>query len=123
MAKVWKEQLDGSRHQNKMDAPVDRRPNVSFVPKWVFFVRVCSFTFEFHSLKQIGECLEYYSQKIHPTSRIPWKELPLYGGDQSETQRWYERLPMYLLEEPKRQKVVKALSAAIEQFEAEGFKR
>jgi hypothetical protein len=123
MAKIWKEELDWSRHQNKMDAPVDRRPNVSFVPKWVFFVRVCSFTFEFHSLKQIEECLGYYSRKIHPTSRIPWKELPSYGGDQSETQRWYERLPMYLLEEPKRNKVVKALSAALQKFEAEGFKR
>jgi hypothetical protein len=30
---------------------------------------------------------------------------------------------MYLLEEPKRQKVIKALAAALEQFEAEGFKR
>jgi hypothetical protein len=38
MAKLWKEELDWLRHQNKMDAPVDHLPNVSFVPEWVFFV-------------------------------------------------------------------------------------
>jgi hypothetical protein len=32
--------------------------------------------------------------------------------------RWFERLPMYLLEEPKRQKVLKALSKALELAEA-----
>jgi hypothetical protein len=30
-----------------------------------------------------------------------------------EVERWFERLPMYLLEEPKRQKVLKALSKAL----------
>ncbi len=96
-------------------------PKPGFIPWWVFFVRVCSFTFEFHSLKQIGSCLEYYTQKVHPSSRLPvYRE---NYGDHWEAQRWYEQLPMYLLEEPKRQKVVKALASAIEQFEAEGFKR
>ena len=118
MAKAWKEELDWTRHQNKMDAPVDRRPDVSFVPKWVFFVRVCSFTFEFHTIAQIADCLGYYSQKIHPSSRAD-----LGSADHWEAQRWFERLPMYLMEEAKRQQVVKALDSALEQFEAEGFKR
>ena len=30
-----------------------------------------------------------------------------------DVERWFERLPMYLLEEPKRQKVLKALSKAL----------
>lgn len=30
-----------------------------------------------------------------------------------DVERWFERLPMYLQEEPKREKVVKALSRAL----------
>lgn len=33
-------------------------------------------------------------------------------------ERWFERLPMYLLEEPKRQKVIKALSKTLALVEA-----
>ena len=116
MAQIWKEQLDWSLHQNKMDTPVNYHLKINFVPKWIFFVRVCSFTFEFHTTNQIRECLAYYSQKIHFSSRID-----IGSGDHWEFQRWFERLPMYLTEEPKRQKVVKALTKAIKQFEAEGF--
>jgi hypothetical protein len=112
MAKVWKEQLDRSRHSNKMDALVMYPPKVGGLDRWVYFVRVCSFTFEFHSVDQIRACLDYYSQKIHPSSR-----LDVGSADSSEMQRWYERLPMHLLEEPKRQKVVKALSLALEEFD------
>jgi hypothetical protein len=36
-----------------------------------------------------------------------------FGGDQTETQRWYDRLPMYLREEPKRVRVVAALEEAL----------
>jgi hypothetical protein len=35
-----------------------------------------------------------------------------------DIERWFERLPMYLLEEPKRQKVLKALNKALERVEA-----
>ena len=119
MAKVWKEEFDGTRHSNKMDGAARRqRPQANFVPEWVFFVRTCSFTFEFHNLDEIAECLAYYSQKLHPSSR-----LDIGAAESWEAQRWSERLPMYLLEEPKRLKVVKALASALEQFEAEGFKR
>ena len=114
MAKIWKEELDWSRHSNKMDTPVKRPPKIGGLQRWVFFVRVCSFTFEFHSIQQIKACLEYYSRKIHSSSRMD-----IGGADAWEMQHWFERLPMYLLEEPKRQRVVKALSQAIEEFEAE----
>lgn len=116
MAQIWKEKFDSARHQNKMDGVVAHHPEINFVPKWVFFVSVCSFTFEFHTLNQIKECLAYYSQKTHRSSRID-----IGSADHWEFQRWFERLPMYLLEEPKRQKVVKALASAVNQFETEGF--
>jgi hypothetical protein len=114
MAKVWKEELDWSRHTNKMDAPVNYPPNVGGLHRWVYFVRVCSFTFEFHSIEQIRMCLDYYSQKIHASSRMD-----IGSADSWEMQRWFERLPMYLLEETKRQKVVKALLLALDEFGAE----
>jgi hypothetical protein len=114
MAKIWKEEHDPSRHSNKMDAPVKYGPQMGGLSQWVYFVRVCSFTFEFHSREQIETCLEYYSKKIHPSSRID-----IAAADSWEVQRWFERLPMYLLEEPKRQQVAEALASALEEFEEE----
>jgi hypothetical protein len=75
------------------------------------FVSVCSFIFEFHSIKQIEVCLEFYSFKNHPSNRAD-----IGSADHWECQRWFEQLPMYLLEEPKRKKVVKALREAVLQF-------
>ena len=102
VARIWKERLTalGTAH---------------LAPREVILVRVASFTFRFTTAKQLRDCIEYYEQKIHPTSRISaqtisadigpdWRELRSW-----EVERWFERLPMYLLEEPKRQKVLKAL--------------
>jgi hypothetical protein len=36
-----------------------------------------------------------------------------------DVERWFEQLPMYLLEEPKPQKVIKALSKALALVEAD----
>jgi hypothetical protein len=114
MAKIWKEELDPSRHCHKMDGVVAYAPKIGGLHRWIYFVRVCSFTFEFHSLEQIKKCLDYYSMAIHQSSRMD-----IGGADHWEMQRWFERLPMYLLEEPRRQKVVKALSSAMEEFAAD----
>lgn len=81
-------------------------------PRYVYFVRTCGFTFEFHSTDQLHTCLRYFSLRIRPSSRIPWDQLGDYGGDQDETQRWFERLPQELLKESKRLRVVKALEKA-----------
>jgi len=70
---------------------VEENPNPALIPKWVYFVTVCSFTFEFHSINQINACLKHYSQKVRPSTRIPEKDLWKYGGDHGETQRWFER--------------------------------
>jgi hypothetical protein len=41
-----------------------------------------------------------------------WRKLRCW-----EVERWFERLTMYLLEEPKREKVVKALREALDLVE------
>jgi hypothetical protein len=113
MARIWIEPYEdyvGS------DAPKDywhiervhwRAPTL--IAGNVLFVTVASFTFSFFSIEQIRDCLAYYQRKIRPSSR-----LPIPGDiDHWEAQRWFERLPMYLLEEPKRAKVIKALTRAL----------
>src|SRR5207302_2347987 len=90
-----------------------RAPTI--VPYKVCVVSVCGFMFEFHSLAQLRLCLEYYSQKHHPSSRLPVYDKNL-GGDHGETQRWFEKLPQFLLEKPKRSKVVAALTKALNAY-------
>jgi hypothetical protein len=97
----------------------------SLIPRHVIVVSVASFTFRFGSIGQLRECIEYYRKKTRPSSRIAAKKLARDLGEDWreqrgwEVERWFERLPMYLLEEPKRQKVLKALSKALEMAEAE----
>jgi len=89
--------------------------STSLTPCHVITVKVASFTFRFGSVEELQRTIEYYSQKIHPSSRISAQELQRQLGEDWRTlrgwdvERWFERLPMYLLEEPKRQKVLKAL--------------
>ena len=96
----------------------------SLLPRHLIVVRVASFTFRFGTVKQLRECLAYYKLRTHPSSRIPAKTLAADLGEDWrelrgwEVERWFERLPMYLLEEPKRQKVIKALSKALALSEA-----
>jgi hypothetical protein len=98
--------------------------NASLTPKHVIVVRVASFAFRFETVQQLRECLKYYQKKTRPSSRIPAKKLAAdLGEDWRElrgwdVERWFERLPMYLLEEPKRQKVLKALSKTLALIEA-----
>ncbi len=113
MPRFWKELCKPAEHFNQMpEVPVLELPDLKLIPRWVYFVSVCSFTFEFHSIEQIEACLEYYTEKLHPSSR----RFDMWGGDHWEFQRWFERLPMYLLEESKRQKVAKALTKALTEF-------
>jgi hypothetical protein len=92
----------------------------SLIPRHVIVVSVASFTFRFGNIEQLRECIEYYRKKTRPSSRIAAKTIAAdIGKDWREqrvweVERWFERLPMYLLEEPKRQKVLKALSKALE---------
>src|SRR3954463_8210369 len=103
MARVWTEPYDPARHRNRMPgvAGVSKEHvrSPTLVTAHVFFVRVCSFTFEFHSVEQIEACLAYYSQKHHPSSRVDVSKL-CPGFEHFEAQRWFEQLPLYLREEP-----------------------
>ncbi|MGA8089592.1 MAG: hypothetical protein WCA10_20140 [Terracidiphilus sp.] len=93
-------------------------------PSEVITVKVTSFVFRFGSIDQLKRCLEFFEKKIHPSSRIPAKELAADLGEDWrklrgwEVERWFERLPMYLFEEPRRQKVLKALRKALALEEA-----
>ena len=114
MSRHWREQLDPMVHAEKMTvdvggAPVEP-PRDRLITKWVYFVEVASFTFQFHSLEDIQICLDFVRQKIHPTSRRPDVWLEHYW------QRWFEKLPQWLFEESKRVKVVAALERAVREF-------
>ena len=91
----------------------------SLIQTYTIMVRVASFTFSFDTIQQLRECLAYYEQNVHPTSRVPATEIASQLGQDWrairswEVERWFERLPMYLLEEPKREKVVKGFSRAL----------
>ncbi|HVH69685.1 MAG TPA: hypothetical protein VNB49_01060 [Candidatus Dormibacteraeota bacterium] len=70
------------------------------------------------------ERIMYYEPKTHPSSRILAKTIAAELGEDWralrgwEVERWFiKRLPMYLLEEPKRQKVAKALPEALDLVE------
>lgn len=133
MARIWKEPWDTSTSRHAVDwsvegivdwspdalAPIEaHKKNPTLVPHESVFVDVCSFTFRFESLPQLERAIAYYEQKILPSSIFPkTKEGHNYSADSGENQRWYERLPLFLREEPKRQKVVKALRAARAQFD------
>jgi hypothetical protein len=86
----------------------------TLLQRQVYFVRVCSFTFQFHSVQQIQACFDFYDRKIQPSSRQH-----IGAADHWECERWFERLPLFLREEPKRQRVIKALQNALDLFKTE----
>src|ERR1700722_13789291 len=91
----------------------------NLIPRHVIVVRVASFAFRFKGVGGLRECIRYYEKKTRPSSRIAARTLAAELGEDWreqrgwEVERWFERLPMYLLEEPKRQKVLKALKEAL----------
>ena len=92
-----------------------RSQTFGHVSSWTYHVRVCSFTFNFASLEHLQEYLEYFSKKTHPSGRGYKVGFCTYG-DHDEHQTCFQRLPLYLSEEAKRQKVIKALQEALDEF-------
>lgn len=122
MAKWWKEELDTSKHRDHIRAIwrggyIPEPPKDNLIEKWVYFVEVCSFTFQFMSLAQIREALEYFTQRGHPISSTK-KRGPGWSGEHW-WQAWYQRLPARLFKKSKREKIIKAFKKAIEHFENE----
>ncbi|NYF89057.1 hypothetical protein RBB79_05885 [Tunturiibacter empetritectus] len=117
MANIWNETTKQARSMPLGWSGLrdfQRSPH-DFRPFTTWYVRVCSFTFRFTNIQQLETCLEFFKQKTRASSRIPYRDLKPYvdaGLRGWEVQRWFDRLPMYLLEEPKRQKVVAALALA-----------
>jgi hypothetical protein len=123
MARIWKEAFESVKHGGLPDGlpdavePLRRHWTApTLISHDVVFVSVCSFTFRFYSRQQLERVLNHYEQKVVPSSREPESVWGLRGGDHSEAQRWFERLPLFLREEPKRLKVVKALRDALKMF-------
>jgi len=110
MARISKKSIEWSRTK-------------SLIPEHMILVQVASFTFRFGTVEQLRECIKYYQQKTRPSSRVAAKTLASQLGEDwraqrsREVERWFERLPKYLLEEPKRQKVLKALSRTLKLIE------
>ena len=117
MSRHWQEQTCG----NKL------RPEISFL------VEVCGFTFRFWSIAHLKETLAFYEQKTHPSSRLPdpaWvrreaqrdpngyrKYIAAFiAAEHDVVQRWWERVPLYLQENGKRERVIKALASALKDF-------
>ncbi len=112
MGQIWKEKFDPDKHQDKMDSFRNigltefTKDNLREV--WVYFVHECNFTFTFMDLKQAKECLAYFSEKIHSSTRVN-----IGFADHWEVQRWYERLPGHLKSKKNRAKIVKTLKKLI----------
>jgi hypothetical protein len=120
MPQIKIEPYDQQKHPNPMwyidDAQSKQHWKAPSLSDYkVCLVTVCSFTFIFHSIEQVALCLDYYRREHQPSSRLPVYTENL-GGDHWETQRWFEKLPQYLLEKPKRMRVVKALEKAMQEY-------
>ena len=119
MARVWTEAFRPEKHSAPWEywgSLDDHLRAPGLIPKRVLLVNVVSFTFQFFTIQQLRDCLAYFDRKTHPSSR-----LSIGAADHWEAQRWFERLPMYLLEESKRKKVLKALNQALILAEKEDF--
>ncbi|MEZ5008086.1 MAG: hypothetical protein R2728_11650 [Chitinophagales bacterium] len=109
MSKHWTEKYDPNIHKDFMStyhvggSSIDLNKLTS--EKKIYFVRECSFTFQFINLNQLDEMIEFVSSKVQPSSR---REIGLDHWWHS----WKERLPKGLLKGSKRDKILKALEKA-----------
>ncbi|MFC4310868.1 hypothetical protein ACFPN2_17365 [Steroidobacter flavus] len=109
---IWKERFDPSRHEDRMDSSKHldyaADPHESLRTHWVYFAEVAGFTFEFMSLDQARECLRYFEQRLHPSTRAD-----IGSAYHWEMQQWYERIPGYLKSDRNRPEVVRALKTML----------
>ena len=125
MATIWSETYDPQKHSDAM-WPIpgvpqrDQWRTASLQTHVVYFVRVCSFTFKFLSIQQLEECQRFFAQKIRPSGRRDVHDFdPDPGLIHSLSQKWHEKLPMYLLEERRRVPIFRALTQALQEFSNE----
>lgn len=77
---------------------------------WVYFVRECGFTFQFVHLGQLETAIEYFANRVHPSSRTP------HTHPEHWHHRWFERLPAGLTGGGKRTRILRALTRALSEF-------
>ena len=114
MARIWKERDNLSlskedRLRSKLQPDLDLG--------WLYLVEVCGFVFQFRKLEEIQDYIDFYTLKIHRSSRTSDKVRFLDSGrysigDHWERQTKFDKLPLYLQAEEKRQQVLKALKEA-----------
>ncbi|MCW8879960.1 MAG: hypothetical protein OQK04_18130 [Kangiellaceae bacterium] len=116
MSKVWREEADPKKHADFMSNCMEGGMPISksrdnLIPKWVYLADVCNFTFQFASLKQVKECIEYFEKKVHPGTI---GEHPPY---EHYWQQWYCKLPKGINRGNKREKVLKALNQILDKWD------
>lgn len=117
MSKHWKEEADPEVHRDYMSTyQVQGNPvkvTNKLVEQYVYFVRECSFTFQFTNLDQLDEMIDYLSKKVHPSTRADHVVIEHWWHS------WQERLPSGLLKGKNREKILKAMDRAREEFRKE----
>ena len=108
MPRIWTELSDPNRHVDFMsDWSIGGRlvtlPSDNLKRRNVLLVEVCQFTFQFHSLEQLNEAIDFFSRTVHPSSRIGGVELEHYW------QPWSQRLPKGMTSQSRRVRVLAAL--------------
>lgn len=116
MARYWRAKGKGGCGDRQATAPTPKYAR-NLLARDAIAVSVCSFTFYFDTKEQISEYIQFFEKKTHPSSRVPASMLPNCVYRHWHSQRWYERLPLYLQEQPKREKVLKALREAVVRIE------
>ncbi|WP_161630639.1 hypothetical protein [Pseudoduganella violaceinigra] len=111
MPKIWTEIADPNRHTDFMsDWSIGGRraapPSDNLRRRNVLLIEVCQFTFQFHSLEQLNEAIDFFSKTVHPSSRISGVELEHYW------QPWSQRLPKGMTSRSRRVRVLAALRKA-----------
>jgi hypothetical protein len=118
MARIWTETFNPKRHADKM-----RAASVPTVPALqrhsVYFVSVTGFTFEFHNIQQLEVCLRFFSQKVRPESMMQFLDTDRHILElHAISPRWFQELPLPLLEEHRRLEIAAALTKALRRFRA-----
>jgi len=119
MARIWTETFNPKRHADKMrDAS---RPVEGPLPQRypVYIVATLGFTFEFHTIQQIEVCLRFFSQKVRPESMMQFLDSDRHIFElHAVSPRWFQELPLPLLEEHRRLEIAAALTKALRRFRA-----
>jgi len=116
MSKLWREPADPKKHSDFMSSyndggvPIPKSRD-NLIDKWVYFVSVCNFTFQFANIEQLKEAKNYFEQKIHK-SNLDISHPP----HEHYLHPWYCKLPKGITKDSKRTKVLKALNKALEQW-------